>query len=241
MSGFLSPRYLKYLEGPQRKAHDGLQDELLAGPESERRRLRAGLAIAFMCLTVAVPAWLFTFVAGFDGLSDATRIAYVALGLVLSALWACAAWALTPARLGRDHPRLRLLQILVRASQLMWPVACACRLVGVLRDEDWLFDLGGFLRLPAACGAILLAWQLWWLAERAQRENAARRLNAAVWLLAPVTLLPQVFPKFMPCWGSSSCCGPGSCCFSPRASSTWSATSAGPWPTRQARPRTMSA
>jgi hypothetical protein len=198
MSGFLSPRYLKFLEGPQRKARDGLQDELLAGPDSERRRLRAGLTIAFACLTVAVAARLWKFVAGFDGLSDAARVGYVALGLALAVLWAGAAWALTPARLGRDHPRLRPLQRLVRASQLLWPVACTCWLLSVLRDEDWLYGLGAFLRIPAGAGAILLAWQLWWLAERAQRENAARRLNAAVWLLAPVTLLPQVFPKFMP-------------------------------------------
>ncbi len=234
MSGFMSNRYLKFLEARQAQDrrppfdHDraclrcgynlrgrrlgercpecgtvieqagALHDELLAGSAAEQRRFRAALVIASACIVGAVAARLFKFIAGFDGLSDATRIAYVGLGLALSLLWAGAAWMLTPPRLASGHPRLGVVRRLVRTSQLLWPIAYTCWLLAVLRGADGLLVVGAVLRLVAWAGAIVFAWFLWCLAERAQRENAARRLNAAVWLLAPVALLPQVFPNSMP-------------------------------------------
>lgn len=234
MSGFLSDRYLKFLETQHaarqhttidhdhlcagcgynlRGKHFGelcpecgalielpgaVRDELLAGSYAERSRFRAALSVAFACLVGAVAARLAVFAKGFTGLSDELRLGYVALGLALALSWAGAAWALTPRRLGLAHPPLRTVGRLVRVSQLLWPVAYVCWLVSLFRDDEGWYNLGRLMRLVAGAGAILLAWELWWLAERAEREHAARRLNIVVWLLAPVTLLPQVFPQWMP-------------------------------------------
>ena len=50
-------------------------------------------------------------------------------------------------------------------------------------------------RLAAGIGAIALAFLLRGVAEALEREDVSRRLNAVVWLLPIVTVLPQFFPK----------------------------------------------
>jgi len=198
MSGFLSSKYLKY-QDPQRPAPTDQHgdDILLAGGAGARRVWRTGFAIAFLCLAGVVAARLMLFVSGFWGVSDETAWTYLGCGLVLSVLWLIAAWMITPAVLGKRFMFMGTLRWIVRVSQLLWPAGYACWMLGfAAADERWIM-WGRVLRLGAGTGAILLAVMLIAVAASAQRENAARRLNAVAWLLPILTLLPQAFPLTM--------------------------------------------
>ena len=198
MSGFLSSKYLKYQDpkGPTPIDPQG-EDILLSAGAGARRSWRIGFAIAFLCLLGVVAARLMLFVAGVGGLSDDTAWAYLGCGLVLSVLWLIAAWLITPAVLGERFMFMGTLRWVVRVSQLLWPAGYACWMLGfAAADHQWIM-WGRVLRLGAGAGAILLAVMLIAVAASAQRENAARRLNAVAWLLPILTLLPQAFPLTM--------------------------------------------
>ena len=196
MSGFLSSRYLKYKDpnGPAPADPHG-DDILLAGSAGARRAWRIGFAIAFLCLLGVVAARLMLFVAGVSGLRDDTAWAYLACGLVLSVSWLIAAWLITPAVLARRFMFMGTLRWVVRGSQLLWPAGYACWMFGFAAQDDRWIMWGRVLRLGAGAGVILLAVMLIAVASSAQREIAARRLNAVAWLLPILTLLPQAFPS----------------------------------------------
>ncbi len=196
MSGFLSSKYLKYQDpkGPTPIDPQG-EDILLSAGAGARRSWRIGFAIAFLCLLGVVAARLMLFVAGVGGLSDDTAWAYLGCGLVLSVLWLIAAWLMTPVVLGRRFMFMGTLRWVVRGSQLLWPAGYACWMLGFAAGDDGWIMWGRVLRLGAGVGVILLAVMLIAVAYSAQREIAARRLNAVAWLLPILTLLPQVFPS----------------------------------------------
>lgn len=173
----------------------GIDDILLTGDASTRHAWRIGFAIAFLCLVGAVGARLTLFVLGFRGLSDATAWTYLDFGLVLSCLWVIAAWLLTPAVLGVRFMFMGTLRWVVRVSQLLWPAGYTCWMLGFAAHDDRWIMWGRVLRLGACAGVILLAVMLIAVASSAQRETAARRLNAVAWLLPILTLLPQAFPS----------------------------------------------
>ncbi len=196
MSGFLSSKYLKY-QDPKRPTPTDPQgdDILLAGGAGARRLLRTGFAIAFLCLVGVVAARLMLFVTGVSGLREDFAWAYIACGLVLSFLWLIAAWLMTPAVLGRRFMFMGTLRWVVRVSQLLWPAGYTCWMLGFAAHDDRWIMWGRVLRLGACAGVILLAVMLIAVASSAQRETAARRLNAVAWLLPILTLLPQAFPS----------------------------------------------
>ena len=198
MSGFLSSKYLKYKDpnGPTPSEPYG-GDILLAGGAGARRSWRIGFAIAFGCLLGVVAARLMLFIYGATGVRVETARTYLACGLVLSVLWLIAAWLITPAILGKRFMFMGTLRWVVRVSQLLWPAGYACWMLGVAAADQELITWGRVLRLGAGAGAILLAVMLIAVAASAQRENAARRLNAVAWLLPILTLLPQAFPSTM--------------------------------------------
>jgi hypothetical protein len=173
-------------------------DVMLAGDWSERGALRVGLAAAFGCLVVAVAARLVLFVGGFKGISPELARIYLATGLVLSVVWTIAAWLLTPRRLDRRWSWMRPLRLVVRGSQPLWVAGYVCWLLAIVNSDDQLAVWGRLLRLVAGVGAIVLAYTLSRVAEEAGREQAVRRLNAAVWLLPIATFVPQFFPKHIP-------------------------------------------
>jgi len=196
MSGFLSSKFLQY-QDPQRPAPTEPSDDdiLLAGGAGARRIWRTGLALAFGCLVGVVAARLMLFVSGVWGVGDEIARTYLACGFVLSVMWLIAAWLITPAVLGKRFMFMGTLRWVVRVSQLLWPAGYACWMLGfAAADDRWLL-WSRVLRLGAGSGAILLAIMLIAVAGSAQRETAARRLNAVAWLLPVLTLLPQAFPS----------------------------------------------
>ena len=225
MSGFLSSKYLKFQQALSRGTIEkdlyctkcgynlrGLTyvgscpecsapiepaggDVLLSGNDAQRRSWRLGLALAAACLFAAVAARLLLFVLGFWGLSPEVASAYLSLGFGLGILWAVAAWLITPAALGRRWMFMGRLRWVARVSQLFWPVAYAAWILGRATAPSVLLFWATLLRLLAGLGAIVLALMLVPVAMAAQREIASRRLNAVVWLLPILTLLPQAFPK----------------------------------------------
>ena len=180
---------------------DADRDVLLAASWSSRGALRIGLAVAFGCLVVAVAARLVLFAGGFKGISPALARAYLTMGLVLSVAWTIAAWSITPRRLDRWGSGMRALRLVVRSTQPLWVVGYVCWLVAIINGDDQLAAWGRVLRFLAGVGAIVLAVVLCRVAGEAGREHAARRLNAAAWVLPITTLLPQFFPRDMAWFG----------------------------------------
>lgn len=168
-------------------------DPLLAGGWSGPRKMRAGLAIAFLCLVMAVAARLVLFVGGVARIGTGLAGGYLLAGLVLSAAWTVAALLLTPPRLDRHWSWMRPVRRVIRVSQPLWVAGYLCWLMGAGNSSDLLIDAGRVLRLVAGVGAVMLAFVLCRIARTVEREDAARRLNAAVWLLPIATLLPQLF------------------------------------------------
>jgi len=173
------------------------QDVLLAGNGPGRAALRVGLAAAFGCLVVVVAARFVLFVGGFKGVNPELARIYLTTGLVLSVVWTIAAWLITPRRLGRHWPRMRQLRLVIRGTQPLWVAGYVCWLLAIVNNDDQLAVWGRVLRFLAGVGTIVLASTLCRVAGAAGREQAARRLNAAVWLLPITTLLPQLFPRQM--------------------------------------------
>ncbi|MCH8007197.1 MAG: hypothetical protein IH888_13385, partial [Planctomycetes bacterium] len=147
------------------------------------------------CLVAAVAARLILFVGGFRGVSTMMINLYLVTGLLLSVLWAGASWMVTPRRVAEHWPWMRLPRLFVRFSQVLWPVGYVCWLLAAVTSADVMDTLGRLSRCMAGAGTIVLAFMLCRVAEEAERENAARRLNAAVWLLPVATLVPQLFPS----------------------------------------------
>jgi hypothetical protein len=174
---------------------DAVGDVVLAATWSSRGAVRLGLTAAFGCLVVAVAARFVLFVGGFTGISPELARAYLTTGLVLSVVWTIAAWMITPRCLDRRRSVMRALRLVVRSTQPLWIVGYLCWLVAIINGDDQLAAWGRVLRFLAGVGAIVLAVVLCRVAGNAGREYAARRLNAAAWILPITTLLPQLFPR----------------------------------------------
>ena len=114
-------------------------------------------------------------------------------------LWIVAVWLVTPASLDTVRVWMRRPRLVARGLAVAWLVGYMCLLArhgqtvapGV---EGWLLlgDRGG--RLLGGLGALVVAFIMSWIADEAELERAARRLNAAIWLLWIPTLLAQAFP-----------------------------------------------
>ncbi|MHC4140823.1 MAG: hypothetical protein ACYSUF_02730 [Planctomycetota bacterium] len=180
---------------------DAVGDVLRAASSSSRGAVRLGLTAAFGCLVAAVAARFVLFFGGFTGISPELARAYLTTGLVLSVAWTIAAWMITPRSLDGRRSGMRALRLVVRSTQPLWVVGYVCWLVAIIDGDDQLAAWGRGLRFLAGVGAIVLAVVLCRVAGDAGREHAARRLNAAAWILPITTLLPQLFPRDMAWFG----------------------------------------
>jgi hypothetical protein len=159
------------------------------------RRMVSGLALACACLVIVVIARFAVLVLAFKGIGTGLATGYVGLAVAVSVAWTIAAWLATPALLDERWPWMRPLRYAVRASQPLWVIGCVVWLIAVADGNDALNAWGRLVRLVAGVGAIALAFLLRGVAEALEREDIARRLNAVVWLLPFVTVLPQFFPS----------------------------------------------
>lgn len=175
------------------------QDVLLSVSEAERRAWTVGLALAAACVLLATVARVGFFLAGAFVRSDALVTAYLLVGTANAGLWIVAVWLITPASLDSAWAWMRRPRLVARALAVLWLVGYGCLLARYDQNlasaiEAWLLlgDRGG--RLLGGLGALVVAFIMSWIAEEAELERAARRLNSSVWMLWIPTLLAQAFP-----------------------------------------------
>jgi hypothetical protein len=180
----------------------GLTDSLLGGDHAERGRWRVGLGLAAWCVFVAMIARMGYFLASAPGVSDPVTHVYLFVGLVNSAMWIVAVWLVTPASIMSERRWMRRPWRAARVLCFFWIVGYGCLIaryatnpVGTAEKLIIAGDVVG--RLLGGVGVLCVAFILSYLAGEAELEQADRRLNAAVWLLAFPTLLAQVFPEQM--------------------------------------------
>ena len=182
-----------------------LHDAVLAGPLGERRAWRIGLALATACVALAMLARIGYLLATARGVASSLQLGYVLLGGANSIVWIVAVWLVTPASLSKHWRWMAGPRWTARVLSLMWIVGYWCayaRVAAAGAAGGWgaapvpatvvLGDYGG--RLLGGVGAMFVAYILGWVAGEAARIDAARRLNAVVWLLWIPTLLAQAFP-----------------------------------------------
>ncbi len=241
MSGFLSPKYLKYQRASRTReiTHDhycrccgynvrglnygrdcpecGEQIEvpdasggpggagssaggpLLRSSEAQRRHWRWGLALAVVVLITVVAARLALFIdlvfVGRSGIAAP----YLIIGFVASVTWIVAVWLVTPADVGRPEHWRRSLRGLVRQSQFLWLAGYAAWALALgpmagTGGEAAAHVVSLACRGFAGAGALGLAVLLQPVAKSAELDDAARRLNVAVWLLPVPSILLALVP-----------------------------------------------
>jgi hypothetical protein len=188
--------------GEPRKNVPGVNDPLLMGEWSQRKRLWLGLTIITVCLFSVCFARLGIFITLVLALSSSARDLYLWLILLISVGWVSGVWLVTSPEFDARYRRLRPLRIAVRCSQLLWLPACALWVVSILALTGTAQESAHFwsvvLRGLAAVGALGLAVWLMRLAEDAELEDEHRRLNLAVWMLPVPTLVLALIPMQVP-------------------------------------------
>jgi hypothetical protein len=180
----------------------GLHDVMLSGGEEERGRWRLGLALAGYAVAIALVSRIGYFIIAVPGASQAVTGCYVGVGALASVLWVVGVWRVTPASLLVRWPWMKRPRLFARGLSLMFLLGYAC-LIGrhviwpgptVTKTDEWLLlgDMVG--RFLGGIGVMFTAFILCVVAAEAELEAAARRLNAAVWILWFPTLLAQAFP-----------------------------------------------
>jgi len=184
-----------------------LVDMFATAMEDERRRWQTGLAIAAWCVIIAVGACLLHFAGSLLGGSRMTDGAYLILGLVVSIAWAVTAWFVLPARLGVIWPWSRGWRRFALATQWLWIAGYLAWMLAEFgtftAGQTTMLMTGQIIaRFIAGVGALVLVFLVRHVAEEAEIETAARRLNFALWLLPIVTpiamLIGFVYPTTIP-------------------------------------------
>lgn len=181
----------------------GGADPLLAGDELEHSRLRTGAGIAVLCVLGAIGARVLIYLCGWTGVSDELAGGYLGVVMGLGVAWAAACWMMTPGSLATSGVASRGVLLAIRLSQLAWLPAFAMIAIAAwsktgAAQEALLRGAAAAARLLAGTGALVLMWVLSEAAVRAELDDAARRLNAALWLVPITTLLVQAFPGSLP-------------------------------------------
>ncbi len=189
------PECAKSIEPP---GSDAAGDIMLAGTPAQRQSWRVGLAFAAAAILIMLVARLWLFATMLLVSSAWTAPVYFAIGSVASLTWIVGVWLITPPALDYGLPWRCRLRIAVRWSQPLWLVGYA--LWALAHDlsgtsfEPTLRGLALLCRAVAGVGGLALAALLMRAAEEAGQEPAARRLNAAVWLLPLPTLILALVP-----------------------------------------------
>ena len=142
------------------------------------------------------------FIASAPGVADPVTHVYLGVGLINSILWVLAVWLVTPASIVDERRWMRKPWIAARVLCFMWLVGYGCLIAryagNLVGAGETLVTVGDLLgRFLGGIGVLCVAFILSYLAGEAELEQADRRLNAAVWLLAFPTLLAQAFPEQM--------------------------------------------
>lgn len=184
-----------------------LVDMFATATEGERRRWQTGLAIAAWCVIIAAGARLLYFAASLLGGSRTTDGVYLTLGLALSIAWIVAAWHVLPARIGEVWAWSRGWRQFALATQWLWIAGYLAWMLAALgkftgSQAAALTAAQIIARFIAGVGALVLVFLVRHVAEEAEIEPAARRLNFAVWLLPILTplamLIALAFPTTIP-------------------------------------------
>ncbi len=176
-------------------------DLLLNTSPVERNRWRHGLAIGAACVAVATVARLAYFLAAAGGSTPVLDFGYIGITAANAAAWIAAVWLVTPPAIDRRWPLMRNPRLLARGLTLAWIPGYVCLVAQYMSAAGGppLALVAGNLagRFLGGVGVLCVACILSWIAEEAELPTAARRLNAAVWILWFPTLLAQAFPSAM--------------------------------------------
>jgi len=187
------------------------KDYLLSGDEVQRAQWKAGLGLGIISLSVILAARLLCFVASTALSGPELARAYLIAAAAGWTGWTLAAWLITPPALDDAWPKLRRMRLAGRWLELLWLPAWACLIVwlalpGAGRGHVlFLLSLTG--RAAAGVGLLLLIFILLRIAEAAELERPARRLNLALWFLPIATVFLLVIPVQIT-WSSLLLFGP---------------------------------
>jgi hypothetical protein len=178
-------------------------DGLLSGDESQRQRIKIGLTLITACLFIASGAALALFIAlsllgnpyAFD--------AYLWLGLILCLAWIAGVCLLTGHQFKSRYGKLNWLRRASRWMAFLWLPGHALWMWSSIWNAgslsaDGVELLSFLIRAAAGVGGILFATWLMQLADDAELEDAARRINLAIWMLPLPTLLLAMLPDQVP-------------------------------------------
>jgi hypothetical protein len=183
-----------------------LVDVIGIASEAERRRWRIGLTMAAVSVAAATAGRVVFFLLSIPGPSAVIEGIHLGAALLLSLAWVVVAWCLLPARLVYIWSWTASWRWFVLATQWLWVIAYGAATLDrfgavaagqagvVLTVEILAFFIAGV-------GALVLVYLMRHVAEEAEIEPAAGRLNLALWLLpiaAPLAVLAAwAFPTSM--------------------------------------------
>ncbi|MDY7110475.1 MAG: zinc ribbon domain-containing protein [Planctomycetota bacterium] len=183
-----------------------LVDVFMTGPEEERRRWQIGFTIAAWCVAAATAGRVLFFLVSIPGDSAPVERTYLGFALLAFLVWIGVSWCLLPARLGMVWPWTASWRWFVLTTQWLWVIAYGAAMLdelgAVAAGQARLVLTGEVIAfLVAGVGALVLVYLMRHVAEEAEIEPAAGRLNLALWLMpivAPLAVMTALaFPTSM--------------------------------------------
>jgi hypothetical protein len=176
---------------------------LFNASREQRKRWRLGLALATLSVITVLVARLALFIdlVFVGGLVIADS--YIIIGFVVSAAWIWGVWHITPPDIAGGAAWRSRLRGAVRWSQWLWLIGYACWMANLNAAAGTPVETAGYVgslacRAVAGAGALGLAVLLQPVAAAAELDDAARHLNAAVWLLPLPSILLALIPSNVP-------------------------------------------
>jgi hypothetical protein len=179
------------------------QDLVLTGTADQRRPLQIGLAIVCVCL-IGIPLAHLGFAIALCLMRGAQPIApYLETAAAISIVWAIGVWLTTPPRLNFPSRFMRWARPTARWTQMLW---CGSFVLWLLAETRLAFTptagnliFWGFVLLViTALGALAFGIWMLGLAEDAAMDDAAARMNVALWTVPILSVLLLVIPMDLP-------------------------------------------
>jgi hypothetical protein len=183
-----------------------LVDIFTTAPEEERGHWRIGLSMAAGCVAAAAAGRIVVFLVSVPGGGALIAKIYLGLAILLSIAWIVASACMLPTRLAHVWPWMASWRGFVLATQWLWVIgygAAVFHRFGSFSGgvASLLLTMEVIAWLVAGVGALVFVFLMRHVAEEAELEPAASRLNLALWLLpiaAPLVIVTTLlFPASM--------------------------------------------
>ncbi len=177
----------------------GENDLLTAGDAAERSRWSLGFSLTLICLIGILGLRMFYFIASAVYIGQGVAKTYITISATAWVFLALAAWVLTGPALDPMGRACRGLRWACRLLFVLSIPAAFCLVSWVFDPatpgkDDGRFQVGFLLRIGSAVGLLLLVYLLQRIADEAGLEQSGRRLNLALWFLAPSSVLLTIVP-----------------------------------------------